>query len=246
MLSGGLTDEYYLGLPYSDASRQNPAQWSMRARSFDCMLRRVLKPGVPVGARILDLGAGNCWLSYRLALADYQPFAIDLLTNDADGLGAAEHYREYLPEFFPRIRAEFAHLPFQPDQFHAAIFNASFHYAEDFETTLREALRCCRQNGIVIICDSPWFQDNENGAKTVADQHRQIVQSLGATAEVHHGSEYLTDQFLRQLENRLQIRWTVHTPKRTFGAAIEPWIARLRRRPEPPRFRIYVARKTSL
>jgi hypothetical protein len=88
MLSGGLTDEYYLGLPYSDASRQNPAQWSMRARSFDCMLRRVLKPGVPVGARILDLGAGNCWLSYRLALADYRPFAIDLLTNDADGLGA--------------------------------------------------------------------------------------------------------------------------------------------------------------
>ena len=39
--------------------------------------------------RILDLGAGNGWMSYRLALQGHLPIAVDLLTNDRDGLGAA-------------------------------------------------------------------------------------------------------------------------------------------------------------
>ncbi len=96
------------------------------------------------GGRILDLGAGNCWMSFRLALSGYRPVAVDLLTNDHDGLGAATHYRKHLNILFPRFQAEMEYLPFQGEQFDAIIFNASFHYSEDYEATLREALRCVK------------------------------------------------------------------------------------------------------
>jgi hypothetical protein len=95
---GGESESFYLGLPYTDISGKNSKQWEIRARSYDCLIEHALKPNIPMGAgRILDLGAGNCWMSFRLTLAGHHPFAVDLLTNDADGMGAAEHYRGHLP-----------------------------------------------------------------------------------------------------------------------------------------------------
>ena len=100
-------DDFYLSLPYKDISGRNSKQWKIRARSFDYLMRHVLNRNLQLdGRRILDLGAGNCWMSYRLALAGYRPFAVDLLTNDHDGLGAAEHFRKHLPVMFPRFQAE--------------------------------------------------------------------------------------------------------------------------------------------
>jgi len=190
------SDEYYLGLPYGIASRQSSLGWSSRARNFDCLLGRVLKPALPRDARILDIGAGNCWLSYRLALAGYSPCAIDLLTNDQHGLGAAKHYRNYLPEFFPRIRAEMAHLPFRDSQFQAVIFNASLHYAEKAEVALREALRCCTPSGIVVISDTPMYHSAEQEKSSVTEP----------------GSPLLTCESVKSLESSLKIRWSVHYP----------------------------------
>jgi predicted RNA methylase len=43
--------------------------------------------------RIADLGAGNCWLSYRLALRGHLPIAIDIQGDPLDGLGAGLHYQ---------------------------------------------------------------------------------------------------------------------------------------------------------
>ena len=242
---GSRSDEFFLGLPYSDASRLNASHWARRASSFDCIMRRVLKPWVQVGGRILDLGAGNCWLSYRLALAGYNPCAVDLITNDHDGLSAAEHYRKYLPDFFPRFRAEFDHLPFKDCQFDAAIFNASFHYAENLETTLREVLRCCKQHGIVIICDTPWFSSGESGNMLPGQGFVQPIGSIETTSEFRSGSKFLTDVHLNNLENQLQIRWMIHSPNPGIRARIEQLIAQLRRRPEIPRFRVFVARRSS-
>jgi len=149
-------DDFYLSLPYKDTSGKNSKQWKIRARSFDCLTKRVLNRNLQYsGGRILDLGAGNCWMSYRLALANYCPFAVDLLTNDRDGIGAAEHFRKHLPAMFPRFQAELTRLPFRDEQFDAVIFNASFHYAEDPVATLGEALRCVRSGGTVIISDTP-------------------------------------------------------------------------------------------
>ena len=241
---GSESESFYLGLPYTDLSGKNTKQWQIRARSYDCLMEHALKPNIPMGGgRILDLGAGNCWMSFRLTLAGHHPFAVDLLTNDSDGMGAAEHYRNHLPGLFPRFRAELAHLPFQDEQFDAVIFNASFHYSEDYEAALREAFRCVKTGGVVIISDTPWYSSEESGRRMVSERHAHFLQRYGTASDSIESLEYLTDRRLRTLEEQLSIRWSIHVPRYGIGWAIRPFMAKLRNRREPSRFRIYVARK---
>ncbi|HEX4037350.1 MAG TPA: class I SAM-dependent methyltransferase [Acidobacteriaceae bacterium] len=237
------TDAYYCDLPYRDITDRHSRQWRIRARSYDCLLRRVLQPQIPGGGRILDLGAGNCWMSHRLALAGYSPVAVDLLTNAEDGLGAATHYRNSLPALFPRFQAELARLPFADAQFDAVIFNASFHYAEDAEATLSEALRCARPRGLVIISDTPWYRREESGRQMVAERQAIFCQSYGTASDALHSMEYLTDLRLRTLAERSGIDWAFRVPRYGLRWRLRPLVARLRARREPSHFRIWVARK---
>ena len=237
-------DEFYFALPYRDTTGMNSAQWKIRARSYDCLLHDVIRPHLPSGAFILDIGAGNCWMSYRLALAGYCPVAVDLLTNARDGLGAAEHYRTHLPNLFPRFQAEMDRLPFRNQQFDAIVFNASFHYSEDYEATLRVALRCLRRSGMLIVCDTPWYSREENGQLMLSERRAAFLAKYGTASDSIASREYLTDGQLRSLEQALSIRWKVYSPGYGWRWAARPLVARLRCRREPARFRIYVAWKS--
>jgi ubiquinone/menaquinone biosynthesis C-methylase UbiE len=193
--------------------------------------------------RILDLGAGNCWMSFRLALSGYRPIAVDLLTNDNDGMGAAKHFQRHLPAPIPRFQAELGRLPFQDEQFDAVIFNASFHYSEDYEVTLREALRCLKPYGSVIISDTPWYSKQESGEQMVTERQAAFKRSFGTASDSVISMEYLTNERLAHLAQALSITWTVHRPWYGMKWALRPWIAKLSSRREPSRFRIYVATK---
>jgi SAM-dependent methyltransferase len=243
---GSESEDFYVGLPYKDISGRNSKQWQIRARSYDYLRTRVLGPRIRAdGGRILDLGAGNCWMSFRLALAGYNPVAVDLLTNDHDGLGAAEHYRRHRYELFPRFQAELSSLPFQAEQFDAVIFNASFHYAEDYEMAMREALRCVKTGGVVIISDTPWYSREESGRQMVSERHAAFLRRYGTASDSINSLEYLTDQRLQALEEHLSLRWKIHSPRYGFKWAMRPLVAKLRKRREPSRFRIYVVQKAS-
>jgi SAM-dependent methyltransferase len=242
--SGG--SEFYLNLPYKDTSGRNQQQWTIRARTFRYLTQNLLSPS-PTNAplRVLDIGAGNGWLSFRLSLAKYQPVAVDLLTNALDGLGAATHFQHLMAEPFPRFQAESAHLPFGSDQFDVAIFNASFHYSEDYRASLSEALRCVRTGGMVAICDSPWYAADASGKRMVEERHQHFRSKFGTASDSIHSLDYLTDERLDDLERKFSIQWRIHTPWYGFQWAARPLIAKLRGRREPSRFRIYIARKTA-
>lgn len=243
---GSENEEFYLSLPYKDLSAKNSRQWQIRAHSYDYLIRYVLSKGEQQkGRRILDLGAGNCWMSYRLVLAGFEPVAVDLLTNDHDGLGAAMHFQNQLPQLFPRFQAAMRDLPFRDEQFDAVVFNASFHYAEDSEATLREALRCVRSGGVLAICDTPWYSREESGRQMVTERRAAFLRSYGTASDSIESLEFLTDARLQNLEERLSIRWTIHSPHYGFRWAMRPLIARLRSRREPSSFRIYVTRKSA-
>jgi SAM-dependent methyltransferase len=238
--------DFYLNLPYKDTSGRNRQQWAIRSRTFDYLTQNLLKPSPPNAAlRVLDIGAGNGWLSFRLSLAKFQPVAVDLLTNALDGLGAALHFRSLMVRPFPRFQAESAHLPFANGQFDIAIFNASFHYSEDYLITLAEALRCIRTGGMIAICDSPWYASDASGKRMVEERHRQFLLRFGTTSDSIHSLEYLTDERLEDLERRLAIQWQVHTPWYGLRWAARPLMAKLRGRREPSRFRIYTTRKVA-
>jgi SAM-dependent methyltransferase len=244
---GSKNSAYYLSLPYRDLSGRLSSQWAFRARTFRYIERRILpriSTLVHKDLRILDLGAGNGWMSYRLASQGHSTVAVDLLTNDQDGLGAARHYKEKLGFLFPRFQAELDNLPFSDGQFDVVIFNSSFHYSEDYEKTLAEALRCVRRNGMVIIADSPWYSDERSGLLMLEERRTSFIKRYGFPSDELKSLEYLTDQRLNDLEQRFHIRWQTYEPYYGIRWLTRPLLARLRGTRKPSRFRIYTAKVT--
>jgi SAM-dependent methyltransferase len=236
--------EYYLALPYRDLSGRNQGQWAIRSQSFQYVERRIL-PALEATHRgamnVLDLGAGNGWMSYRLALRGHQPVAVDLLINDKDGLGAAVHFKKRLPMLFERVQAEQERLPFADDQFDIAIFNASFHYAKNYEETLGEAIRCLAPRGTVMISDTAWYRRDESGQQMLAERRSAFTERYGFPSDGIKSLEYLTDERLSNLEKRFGLRWQVHSPFYGVRWATRPLLAKLKGKREPSRFRTYVA-----
>ena len=244
---GSTNDDYYLALPYRDLSGRNSGQWAIRARTFRYIERKILPRIITLARpklRVLDLGAGNGWMSYRLAKQGHTPIAVDLLTNNRDGLEAAEHYQGSLPFLFPRFQAELDNLPFADSQFDLVIFNASFHYSENYENTMAEALRCVRRNGTVIIADTPWYSDEQIGFRMLIERRAAFVKRFGFPSDGLKSLEFLTDRRLARMESCFGIRWRVHEPYYGIRWQLRPWLAKLQHRREPSRFRIYVAKAT--
>ena len=243
---GSMQPEFYLSLPYKDLSGRNVWQWKIRSRTYN-YLRKKLLPRYPRDRKnppkVLDLGAGNGWMSYRLALEGYFSVAVDLLVNDEDGLGAAAHFEKHYGALIPRFQAEMSRLPFSDAQFDAVIFNASFHYAEDYQTVLGEALRCVRGGGSVIIADTPWYSTEKSGEQMIAECRAAFTQRYGTASNSIPSLEYLTDQRLRDLERALNIQWERSAPHYGLQWAMRPLLAKLRGKREPSRFRIYSTRK---
>ncbi len=232
---------FYLALPYQDLTGRNAWQWKIRARSFDFLEQRILpqiQREYPRGFDFLDIGAGNGWMSYRLALRGHRPVAVDLLVNDEDGLGAARHYFYYLPKPFPRFQAEMDHLPFGPQQFDVVIFNASFHYSENYQRTLREASRCLRRPGHILIVDSPFYNRDDSGQRMVEQRRGDFQKRFGFRSDSVASREYLTPQVLEDLARSCSLTWRILTPWYGLSWALRPFKSWLWRRRESAKFYI--------
>src|SRR5579862_6004940 len=234
--------EYYLALPYQDLSGHNREQWAIRAQTYRFIERKIIsriESRTGRELKILDLGAGNGWMSYRLALRSHRPVAIDLLGSEVDGLAAAVHYRKKVPQLFPRFQADLSHLPFADSQFDLAIFNASFHYAEDYVETLGEAIRCLHPGGTVIIADTAWYKRDTSGRQMLAERQRVFTERFGFPSDGLASLEYLTDERLAVLAKHFSLRWRTYSPFYGIGWLMRPALAKLKGRREPSRFRIY-------
>jgi SAM-dependent methyltransferase len=241
---GSSSPDYYLYLPYADLTGRNAWQWSIRSISFRYLLRNILtsvEEGCARPLDILDIGAGNGWLSYRLAERGHLPVAVDLLDNDSDGLGAARHYYHRLGWLFPRFQAEMDRLPFADGQFDVAIFNAALHYSEDYCTTLREVVRCLRPRGHVLVIDSPFYLREESGHKMVDERKQQFARSFGFASDSIASREFLTAAALDEASGSLRLRWKVRKPWYGWKWALRPVKARLLGRREPSKFYIFWA-----
>jgi len=242
---GSDRSDYYLALPFKDLTGRNAWQWSIRARTFRFLEEKLL-PQIenrpPRRCDILDIGAGNGWLSYRLAQRGHCPVAVDLLDNETDGLGAARHYFQAAPEF-PRFKAEMDCLPFMPQQFDIVIFNASLHYSQDYGRTLEESLRCLRTGGHLIIADSPFYWKDESGRQMLQEKRASYQQQFGISSDSIESQEYLTPQKLDQLASDLKLIWRIHKPWYGLNWALRPIRARIKRRREPSKFFLLHAQK---
>lgn len=245
---GSARPDYYLALPFEDLTGNNSWQWRIRGRTFRYLEKHLLpkiERASPDGCDVLDIGAGNCWLSFRMALRGHRPVAVDLLDNELDGLGAAKHYLNQLPRPFLRFQAEMDRLPFAQEQFDIVIFNASFHYSADYERTLAEALRCLRRPGSVIIADSAFYRREESGHAMLAERRALFERQYGFRSDSVPSREYLTPQTLDHLAKSFALQWRLFKPWYGMGWALRPLKARLGRRREPSRFYLLWAQVAS-
>jgi len=236
---GSSPEEYYLALPFKELRRRSRGQWHVRAKTFRHLEKRILaaiEKDHPRGCDILDLGAGNCWMSFRLAVRGHRPVAVDLADNESDGLGAGKHYLQHLSRWFPRFQAEMDRLPFSCSQFDAVIFNASFHYSLDYELTIREALRCLRDGGYLIIADSPFYWRGESGDAMLREKYEGFQRQFGFRSDSIPSSEYLTPAILDQLAYKFSLRWNISKPWYGISWELRPAKAWLLRKREPSKF----------
>lgn len=251
---------YFQSLPW--VSRDDPQHriWRIRARSYRAFVDRVLRPleashGRPL--RILDLGAGNCWLAHRLAWRGHHVVAIDLSTDAIDGLGAVAWYggtqnpdgasSRAEGEVGDRssvclVQAEFDRLPLAARQADLAIFNGSFHYSTGYATTLRETLRVLHAAGQIVVLDSPFYANAPSGVAMIHEREERFQQAHGFTGNRLLTESFLTLDRLRDLGARLDLRWRVEYPGGRWRTVLSRWRASLRGRREPASFPLVIGR----
>ena len=242
---GSDSADYYQALPFRDLSGRSPAMWRMRAQTYSWFERKVLLPlerrkAGPLD--VLDLGAGNCWLSNRLCLRGHRPVAVDIFPDNRDGLGAARHYEHR----FPTIEADFDYLPLPSRSFDLVVFNASLHYSTDYVRTLSEARLCLRPSGLVVVLDSPIYRQSEHGIRMVKEKHTRFLQEYGFRSDALPSLEFLDFGTIRFLRQALAIRWQIFKPWYGWRWHLRPLQAWLRKRRPPSRFWILVGRFQSL
>jgi SAM-dependent methyltransferase len=219
---GGSSPEFYRALPYRDLSGRFSADWAIRARSFRGLTWDVLAPlerflERPLTA--LDLGAGNGWLSARLAKRHARALAVDLLTNPADGLGAWTNYKHG----FTPIQAEFTRLPLGDAQADVAIFNASFHYAESYEDVLTEALRALLPWGRIVVMDSPVYEEQASGEAMVREREAAFTARYGFPSNALASENFLTYERMAELGEALGLHWDLVVPNYGLRWRLRRW-----------------------
>jgi SAM-dependent methyltransferase len=239
---GSENPEYYRALPYSDLTGRWAGDWRIRAISFGTFITRFLNDFEnqhPGPLKIIDMGAGNGWLSNRLAGRGHNLVALDLQVNLVDGLGAFQYYETE----FTAAQAEFERLPFSPRQFDLIIFNSSFHYSTNYRAVLQESICALKDTGRVIILDSPIYHQPESGMRMVAERSAEFSARFGFPSDAIPSQNFLTKDQIDVLGSEIGMSWQVLEPNYGWRWALRPWLAALRHKREPATFSILVGKK---
>lgn len=231
-----------LSLPYL-ATGQLARQWAVRARTFDAFLRNIVRPAERT-LDILDLGAGNGWLSYRLSLEGHRCTAIDIRDDEVDGLGAAAPFLQRTG--FSCLVASFDAVPLPDACADIAVFNASLHYATDLEATFTEATRLIRPGGMIVILDSPFYEREMDGAAMVAEKHAAAALRFGDRADSLLALpfiEFLTVERLARASASTGLAWQRTGVRYPFWYERRAVAARVSRKRAPSRFDLWTARR---
>jgi methylase of polypeptide subunit release factors len=247
---GSQDPAYYRSLPDVDPRDRWAEVWKVRKASFRVFLQRVILP-LERSARsdlvVLDLGAGNGWLSNRLASRGHTVVAVDLSIDERDGLAATEQYRDGASRdstgrLIP-VQADFDHLPFQAGQADVIVFNGSFHYSLRYETTLQEARRILRPCGVVAVLDTPFYSTAAQGAAMLRERDDRFRASYGLTIQSVPAEGFLDDDRWQSLRETSGMEWQKLLGIDPIRRMVRRSMTRIKGKREPATFPVFVGRQ---
>lgn len=230
--------EFYRRLPLVSPDHPRASEWRVRRETYAQFQVRALPTTWQGTLRVLDLGAGNGWLSHQLSASGVQAAAVDRFDDEEDGLGACRHY----PVSFPVVQADFDRLPFLDATVDLAVLNGALHYALDPERTLAEAHRVLAPGGALVVMDSPMFQRDADGRRMVAEQRQRFQDHYGVPDLVAGGVGYLTFDRLDAVSRGLGLRARFYRSRGPWMWRARRQLARLRLGRSPAAFGLWVAR----
>lgn len=108
------------------------------------------------GKRVLELGAGRCWLSAHLAREGADVVASDILDDEEMGLGCAEAFLDG-ESFFERVVCDMHRLPFKPSSFDFVVATATLHHSSDCRRLFAEIARVLGPGGKLLAANEPLY-----------------------------------------------------------------------------------------
>ncbi len=198
--------ETILELPYV----RRPG-WKQNAQSFRELLTIL---GPPRERRVVDVGAGTGWLSYRRTQEGFRCFATDISADSDVGLVVAKRF-DNTPYRFERAIATLDRWPFRSRSIDIAICNASLHYLAGPRVAIAEAARVLRSEGVFVIMNTSVHRDPES-ANRACKNFRKRMRRLGACGGLVNGHQ----QFVAsELESGLGDRFVKVRLHETRGAS---------------------------
>ena len=234
--------EIFFRLPYPQGGHPFRKLWRLRAASYESLSSQLQQRSDFRKLNILDLGAGNCWMAYRLAGEDRRIVAVDVNLDPLDGLGVPTTVLEKENPSVVRIQAEYEFLPFPEGSFDIVYFNASLHYSPDPVSTILQTFRLLKEKGTMFIVDSPLYHDPESGRRMIAERQDSYRTKYGIELPDDLAGGFLSYGQLDQLKQQCSLQ--LMEPEYGFLWNLRPVLARLLGRREPATFRLMKIQRT--
>lgn len=192
-----------LDLPFHP--RRHHDIWAIRQRTFRAFesIAANVKRGLA-----LDIGAGNCWMTRYLDRWGFDAIAVDINVSEVDGLRAGQKFIDQGAVFL-RVRGGIERLPFASGRITLLAANASFHYAGDFRAALSEFERVLTPGGMIVIIDTPFYENAADGERMIADRVVEFRRKYGMPEALARKSRYLTFKDIEDLAAPLNLTWRV-------------------------------------
>ena len=186
----GGAEEYYRDLPFKDHSGRHRSIWRLRARSYTLAMQATeshfpeLKKTDECdkrALRILELGAGNGWLSRRMAERGHFVLATDISLDEEDGLGALDRYGSNGHPWRARVtraRADMEALALEGAQFDLVVANGSIHYAEKLSRPVQRSLPPAAPWGPLSYPGQPYLRRRSGGSSDGENTGARVQETL--------------------------------------------------------------------